>query len=129
MRNEIGEDEGQSSSHKLNINDDITNEIILLGISSVILLVKMLRHHMISICLKSHYNTIFNSLNIYWINFLINIFTDILYYQVNFVDKQKFFINISIYIYQFSSTRYFEFIELFIYDMMLEFEISSVLFK
>jgi hypothetical protein len=127
MRNEIGEDEGQSSGHKLNINDDITNEIILSGISSVILLVKMLCHHMISIFLKSHYNTIFNSLSIYWINFLINIFTDILYYQVNFVDKQKFFINISIYIYQFSSTRYFEFIKLFIYDMMLEF--SSVLFK
>jgi hypothetical protein len=80
MRNEIGGDDGQWSGYKLNIIDNITNEIILSGTSSVILLVKLLRHHMICIFFKSHYNTKCNSLSIYWINFLIDIFTDILYY-------------------------------------------------
>jgi hypothetical protein len=67
-RNGGGGEEGWVPSHKLNINNGLTDEIIPIVTSSAILLVEMPHHHKICL-LESHYNTLHNVIGIYWWKF------------------------------------------------------------
>jgi len=70
------------SGHKLNIINDIISIIIMSVTSLVVLSIKISCHRIICL-LKSHYNTLHHSLNIYRGDLSINIFTDVLCRWVN----------------------------------------------
>jgi len=102
-------DEGWSSGHKLNITNNITDEIILSVTPPVILLVKISCHHMI--CLfESHCNTLHHSSCIYRENVSIGVYRwiqgwKILSVKVIATYRKFFFFGVSICIYQFSGSE------------------------
>ena len=83
-KKEVEMKEGQELGYKLNITDRLTNKIILIVTTSVILSIEIPRHLMIFL-LESHYNTLRNVVGIYRQKFSVSIFTDEFYRRVNFI--------------------------------------------